>query len=45
MYPATNLVMLASGTLRNPGGGQALNNLQLYLGLSFIITLVGVLPS
>lgn len=35
----------AAGTLRNTGGGTAHNNMQPYIGVNFIIALVGLYPS
>lgn len=40
-----NLVDLASEALSSTGGGQAHDNMQPYLALSFIIALVGLYPS
>ena len=36
---------MAAGALSNTGGSQAHNNMQPYLGLYFIIALIGIFPS
>jgi microcystin-dependent protein len=43
--PAANTVELRSGTVTNDGGGQAHDNMQPYLTLSFCIALQGIFPS
>ncbi len=43
--PASNMVALASGVVPNTGGGQAHNNMQPYLTLSYVIALLGLFPS
>ena len=43
--PANNLVPLADAILPPAGGGQAHNNMQPFLTMSFIIALLGVFPS
>ena len=43
--PLLDQEQLAADTLTNVGGGQPHNNMQPYLGLTFIIALVGVFPS
>ncbi|ABD82583.1 phage tail protein [Saccharophagus degradans] len=40
-----NLAALNSGTIANTGGGQAHNNMQPYLTLSYCIALQGLFPS
>lgn len=40
-----NLTALRSGTIANTGGGQAHNNMQPYLTLSYCIALQGLFPS
>ena len=42
---AANATALRSGTVTNAGGGQAHNNMQPYLTLSFCIALQGLFPS
>ena len=42
---SNNLVPMASQMVGNSGGSQAHNNMQPYLGLNFIIALVGLYPS
>ena len=37
--------VMNAGAVSNSGGGQAHNNLQPYLGINFIIALVGLFPS
>ena len=44
-HPPTTLVTLAAGTVANVGGGQAHENMQPYLALSFCIALQGLFPS
>jgi microcystin-dependent protein len=41
---ATNLVNMGSGITPNAGGGQAHNNMQPYLTLSYVIALRGLFP-
>jgi microcystin-dependent protein len=43
--PPSNLTPLRPGTITNAGGGQAHNNDQPYLVLSFCIALQGIFPS
>jgi len=43
--PDSNIVQTASGTSTNAGGGQAHNNMQPYLTLTFVIALQGLFPS
>ena len=43
--PLLDEEQLAADTLTNVGGNQPHNNMQPYLGLSFIIALVGIFPS
>jgi microcystin-dependent protein len=43
--PPSNLTPLRAGTITNAGGGQAHNNDQPYLVLSFCIALQGIFPS
>src|SRR5215212_7979051 len=43
--PPSNLTALRPGTITNVGGGQAHNNDQPYLVLSFCIALQGIFPS
>ena len=47
MYTASNasLVAMSAATVSTVGGGQAHDNRQPYLGLRFVIALVGVFPS
>ncbi len=40
-----NTPNIAAGTLSNTGGGNAHNNMQPYIGVNFIIALVGLYPS
>ena len=42
---ANGLVAMDSRSLPDAGGGQAHNNMQPYLAMSFIIALVGTFPS
>lgn len=42
---AANSTALRSGTVTNAGGGQAHNNMQPYLAVSFCIALQGLFPS
>lgn len=42
---AANTTALRSGTVTNAGGGQAHNNMQPYITLSFCIALQGLFPS
>ncbi len=42
---AASTTALRSGTVTNAGGGQAHNNMQPYLTLSFVIALQGLFPS
>ena len=44
-HPPTTMVPLAAGTVANVGGGQAHDNMQPYLALSFCIALQGLFPS
>ncbi|WP_029041125.1 phage tail protein [Cucumibacter marinus] len=44
-YAVANQTALRSGTVTNAGGGQAHNNMQPYLTVSFCIALQGLFPS
>jgi len=44
-WEAANMTALRSGTVTNAGGGQAHDNMQPYLTLSFCIALRGLFPS
>ena len=44
-YEAGGMIVLRSGTVANGGGGQAHNNMQPYVTLTFCIALQGLFPS
>jgi microcystin-dependent protein len=43
--PALDTVSMAEPTFKQEGGGQPHNNMQPYLGMNFVIALVGLYPS